>query len=59
MKRMQIQVDEELYRKLKEEAHARGTSMSALIREALTKALGTKRKGLEPTLRFLRESESF
>ncbi len=49
MKRTQIQLDEETYRKLREEAHARQTSMAALVREAVRAqlGLGPKHKRLE------------
>ena len=49
MKRTQIQVDEETYRRLKEEAHARGASMAALVREALRAYLGLAPKGKKPS----------
>lgn len=39
MKRTQIQLDEQTYRKLRDEAHARNTSIAALVREALRKHL--------------------
>jgi predicted DNA-binding protein len=45
MKRTQIQMDEETYRRLKEEAHARGASMAELVREALRAYLGLAPKG--------------
>jgi hypothetical protein len=48
MRRMrwtQIQVDEETYRGLKEEAHVRGASMAVLVRETLRAYLGLAPKG--------------
>lgn len=39
MKRTQIQLDEETHHNLREEAYARKTSMTELIREALRKYL--------------------
>ena len=47
MKRLQVQLDDELYRRLKEEAHMRGTSMASLIREALKKSLGMRKRRLK------------
>lgn len=49
MKRTQIQLDEETYRRLREEAHARRTSMAGLVREAVRAlvGLGPKSKRLE------------
>lgn len=44
MKRTQIQLDDQTYRRLREEAHARHTSRAALVREALRKYLGLQRK---------------
>jgi len=44
---MQVQLDDELYRRLKEEAHMRGTSMASLIREALRKSLGMGKRRLK------------
>ena len=42
-----MQLDDELYRRLKEEAHMRGTSMASLIREALKKSLGMRKRRLK------------
>ncbi len=42
-----MQLDDELYRRLKEEAHMRGTSMAALIREALKRSFGTRKRRLK------------
>lgn len=41
MKRTQIQLDEQTYAVLRRWAYARGCSVSALVRELLTEALGT------------------
>jgi len=46
MKRLQVQLDDELYSRLKEEAHMRGTSMASLIREVLKTSLGMRMRGL-------------
>ena len=40
MKRTQIQLDEQIYRRLRDEAHAQHTSIAALVREALQEHLG-------------------
>jgi hypothetical protein len=40
MKRTQVQLDEETYQKLREEAQVQRTSMAALIREAVRAHLG-------------------
>lgn len=42
MKRTQVQLDEQTYTALRRRAYARGCSISALIRELLAQALGTK-----------------
>lgn len=42
MKRTQVQLDEETYRKLREGAHAQRTSMAALVRRALRAYLGPR-----------------
>jgi len=51
MKRTQVQLDEETYQRLREEAYARHTSIAALIREAIRAHLGLvpkpKRRRLE------------
>lgn len=44
MKRTQIQLDDQTYRRLRDEAHARHTSIAALVREAVRKHLGLPRK---------------
>jgi len=44
MKRTQVQLDEEMYQKLREEAHEKRTSMAALIREAVRVHLGLSPK---------------
>lgn len=44
MKRMQIQLDEQTYRRLRDEAHMKHTSIAALVREVLGKHLGLNRK---------------
>jgi hypothetical protein len=44
MKRTQVQLDEETYRKLREEVHAQRTSMAALVRKALRAHLGPSPK---------------
>ena len=41
MKRTQVELDEETYRKLREEARAQRTSMAALVRRALRAHLKT------------------
>ncbi len=49
MKRTQIQLDEQTYRKLRDEAHAQHTSIATLVRNALKDHLGAhpKRRRLE------------
>lgn len=49
MKRTQIQLDEQIYRKLRDEAHAQHTSIAALVRQALSEhlALGPRKRRLE------------
>jgi plasmid stability protein len=42
MKRTQIQLDERTYAALRRRAYERGCSISALARELLTEALGTR-----------------
>nr|BAL52716.1 hypothetical protein HGMM_F03A04C39 [uncultured prokaryote] len=44
MKRTQIQLDDQTYRRLRDEAHARRTSIAAVVREALRKHLGLHHK---------------
>ena len=44
MKRTQIQLDEQTYRKLRDEAHAQHTSIAALVRKALRKHLSLQPK---------------
>lgn len=44
MKRTQIQLDDQIYRRLRDEAYAKHTSIAAVVREALRKHLGLYRK---------------
>ena len=43
MRRTQVQLDENTYEELRRQAHERGVSMSALLRELLRERLGTRR----------------
>jgi len=53
MRRTQIQLDEETYAALRRRAYARGCSVSALIRELLAEALGTRPEKRRLTLQDL------
>jgi len=44
MKRTQIQLDEQTYRRLRDDAHAQHTSIAALVREALRDRLRLQAK---------------
>jgi glucose-6-phosphate isomerase len=45
MRRTQVQFDEESYRALKDEAHARGVSMSEVLRRLVRDHLGQEQRG--------------
>ncbi len=51
MKRTQIQLDEDMYEKLRRRAFERGCSISSLVRELLSDSLGTRRPKRRPTLK--------
>lgn len=53
MRRTQIQLDEQTYAALKRRAYARGCSVSALVRELLAEALGTRPARRRLTLKDL------
>ena len=54
MRRTQIQVDEEMHERLREEAHARRTSMAAVVRDILRHHLGLEHSGSDaPTFSFV------
>lgn len=53
MKRTQIQLDEQTYATLRRRAYARNCSVSALVRELLAEALGTRRAKRRLTLQDL------
>ncbi len=45
MKRTQIQIDEETHTALRRAAYEQGRSMSSLVRDTLSQAFGSTRKG--------------
>jgi antitoxin FitA-like protein len=49
MKRTQIQLDDETHAALRRAAYEQGRSMSSLVRETLSQAYGSKRKGAPRT----------
>jgi hypothetical protein len=54
MRRTQIQVDEEMHERLREEAHARRTSMAAVVRDILRHHLGLEHDRFDaPTFSFV------
>ncbi len=59
MKRTQLQLEEELYQRLRQEAFQEGISLSELVRRILRRHVGlAERAGVVPSLGFVAMAES-
>lgn len=53
MRRTQIQLDDETHAALKRIAYEKGASMASVVRDTLSRALGTGRRRKKPKLSFV------